>query len=232
MFRIILGIWALGIASCAYPPEYDDPFRETTALCENAGVQSRLDSLRYNSTRIRENVHTHYDRYTKNTRRRNNPGVFNDDYDKYREREHLHDYGRSAYDDVDVDRRYRRALARMNNFDAEVDVLASDMTSVCKVYARCMEKNDYDEGRCRSSDDRWGDSRSDMTQLARELDEIEAETERLIAALDRPIIIKGGRKGHPPPYVNRCECDQSVGGVFANCCDRDSDSRYGKKRGY
>lgn len=110
----------------------------------------------------------------------------------------------------------------VSEFFNEIDASYRMASTSCRAYSRCMQNNFYDEGQCRSSMASWERSRGDFADLSRELREIEAEVRR-----DR--IAKRGRRG---AYINRyekCDCSQSTGGVFANCCDRDSDSRYHRK---
>ncbi|MEO1252529.1 MAG: hypothetical protein AAFW81_09305 [Pseudomonadota bacterium] len=89
-----------------------------------------------------------------------------------------------------------------------------------------MQNNFYDEGQCRSTLASWERSREDFGDLSRELREIEAEVDR-----DR-INRRGGWRRGVRLNPHECDCSQSVGGVFANCCDTDSDSQYSKNRRY
>lgn len=107
-------------------------------------------------------------------------------------------------------------LVLVSEFFNEIDASYRMASSSCRAYARCMQNNFYDEGECRSSLSSWERARTDFAALSRELREIEAEVER-----DR-INRRGhhGRRGHYLNRYERCDCSQSTGGVFANCCDR------------
>ena len=125
--------------------------------------------------------------------------------------------------DVEIEKTYadRGTRRRISRFELELDAAYQATMTSCRSYARCMQNNFYDEGQCRSNMTSWEQSREDFADLARELSEIEAEVKR-----DR--IGRGYRRG---AYVNkheRCDCSDSVGGVFANCCDKDSDYHYSK----
>ncbi len=137
---------------------------------------------------------------------------------------------------ADVDKRHdeyqsnggnsRYYVSRVNRFDGEIDAAYRNVTSSCRAYSRCMQNNFYSEGECRSTLSSWERSRDDFADLARELREIEAEVKR-------DLINRTGRYSRRGAYLNkkeRCDCSQSVGGVFANCCDRDSDSAYHRKK--
>ncbi len=109
-----------------------------------------------------------------------------------------------------------------SEFELELDAAYQATMTSCRSYARCMQNNFYDEGQCRSNLASWERARDDFADLARELREIEAEVDR--DAINRRGYYRGA-------YINRherCDCSDSVGGVFANCCDKDSDYRRGK----
>ena len=132
---------------------------------------------------------------------------------------------------VEIDREYQTsAVPRMiSEFELELDAAYQATMTSCRSYARCMQNNFYDEGQCRSNLASWERARDDFADLARDLREIEAE-------VDRDRINRKGRYGrYGRHYLNsyeKCDCSQSTGGVFANCCDRDSDKRYERGRGY
>ncbi len=116
-----------------------------------------------------------------------------------------------------------RIISRINRFDAEIDGKYRAVTSSCRAFSRCMQNNFYDEGQCRSTLARWERADQDYSDLARELREIEAEVERT------RLITSRRHKGHKAYHLNqrdRCDCSSSIGGVFANCCDRDEGRRY------
>ena len=115
-------------------------------------------------------------------------------------------------------------VRRISQFYDEIDASYRMAATSCRSYARCMQNNFYDEGQCRSNLASWERARDDFGDLARELREIEAEVDR-----DR-INRRGGH--YRGAYINRherCDCSDSVGGVFANCCDKDSDYHRSKK---
>ena len=142
--------------------------------------------------------------------------------------------GAAGFEDqqANVLREYEVLKRRLNRFDAEIDAQYRNVTRSCNNYTRCMEVNRYNEGKCRSGLDRWDQAEEEFTDMARELREIDAEVAKI------RIVAKnccGGTIVYPPePPLNRyeCDCSDSVGGVFANCCDRDSDSVYRKKSRY
>ncbi len=141
--------------------------------------------------------------------------------------------GAAGFEDqqANVLREYEVLKKRLNRFDAEIDAQHQNVVRSCNNYTRCMEYNRYNEGKCRSGLARWDEAEDEFTGLARELREIDAEVAKF------RIIARNCCKGGPVvhyPTVNRyeCDCSESVGGVFANCCDYDSDSVYDKKRRY
>ena len=142
--------------------------------------------------------------------------------------------GAAGFEDqqANVLREYEVLKRRLNRFDAEIDAQYRNVTRSCNNYTRCMEVNRYNEGKCRSGLDRWDQAEEEFTDMARELREIDAEVAKIrIVARN----CCGGTIVYPPePTPNRyeCDCSDSVGGVFANCCDRDSDSVYRKKSRY
>lgn len=175
-----------------------NPYTETAAICENPGLESQIKQVQDEST---------YWGGLLGLGLNKGGGAVGVERDK-----------------TQVARAYE-VRDRLRFFPAEIEAMARNITSSCKNHARCMEANGYREGRCRSALARWENSEARLEQMGREFREIRAETKRLVAALDRPIIIKkGSGGGHPQkPYLNQCECAQSIGGVFANCCDHDSD---------
>ncbi len=112
-------------------------------------------------------------------------------------------------------------IVLVSDFFNEIDASYRMASTSCRAYARCMQNNFYDEGQCRSTLASWERSRDDFGDLSRELREIEAEVRR-----DR--VGKRGRRGAHLNKRERCDCTNAVGGVFANCCDKDSDRRRGK----
>jgi|GEM_PF-1894929 len=140
--------------------------------------------------------------------------------------------GAAGFEDqqANVLREYDVLRDRLNRFDAEIDAQYRNVTRSCNNYTRCMENNGYREGRCRSGMDRWNAAELSFSNLSRELREIDAEVAKL--AIVARNCCKGGHKKKHYPRVRHyeCDCSDSVGGVFANCCDRDSDSVYHKKK--
>ncbi len=116
-------------------------------------------------------------------------------------------------------------IVLVSEFFNEIDASYRIASTSCRAYARCMQNNFYDEAQCRSTLASWERARDDFGDLSRELREIEAEVRR-----DR-ISGKGGKK-HYRLNKHECDCSESVGGVFANCCDHDSDHAYQKKSRY
>ena len=142
--------------------------------------------------------------------------------------------GAAGFEDqqANVLREYEVLKRRLNRFDAEIDAQYRNVTRSCNNYTRCMEVNRYNEGKCRSGLDRWDQAEEEFTDMARELREIDAEVAKIrIVARN---CCGGGSVVVVEPPLNRyeCDCSDSVGGVFANCCDRDSDSVYRKKSRY
>lgn len=134
---------------------------------------------------------------------------------------------------ADVLREYQILQGRLNRFDAEIDGQYRNVTRSCNNYTRCMEANGYREGRCRSGMDRWNNAELTFSNLSRELREIDAEVAKITIVAQNCCGRKGGKR-HRKHRVRKheCDCRDSVGGVFANCCDRDSDRRYEKRGRY
>lgn len=111
-----------------------------------------------------------------------------------------------------------RLVARLNRLDAEISSHYRSVTSSCRAFARCMQQNFFNEGKCHGTLSRWERSEREFSDLTRELREIDAEVEKI------RILMQGSYSDdyvEPYPTVNRdkkCDCSSSVGGVFANCC--------------
>lgn len=136
---------------------------------------------------------------------------------------YLHDKSRSLrkgileWDRTNFEREITSLDRRLKDYDATVAVQYQTVTSSCKAYAVCMDRNHQNERRCGMTFTRWQTSEANFNQLTAQLAQIEADTERLKAVMRRPVVIKPPR-GPRPPEVNHCDCNNSVGGVFANCC--------------
>ena len=101
--------------------------------------------------------------------------------------------------------------------EAEVDAQFRTMTSSCKAYSRCMEMRGYNESECSASMDRWRDAEASFATLSREIRMIDAEVEKLkIIAEAASKKRHRGKRYRTNPYAP-CTCEDSVGGVFANC---------------
>ena len=94
-----------------------------------------------------------------------------------------------------------RLISRINRFDAEIDAKYRSVIASCRAFSRCMQNNFYDEGQCRSTLTRWENADRDLSDLARELREIDAEVENI-----RNVARRGGRGYRVNPR------DRSVGG--------------------
>lgn len=142
--------------------------------------------------------------------------------------------GAAGFEDqqANVLREYDVLKRRLNRFDAEIDAQYRNVTRSCNNYTRCMEVNRYNEGKCRSGMARWDEAEQQFTGMARELREIDAEVAKISIVARN--CCGGVTTVYPQPPLNpyECDCSESVGGVFANCCDYDSDSVYDKKRRY
>lgn len=133
-----------------------------------------------------------------------------------------------ASDKTNVTRAYE-VRDKLLFYEAEIEAMARNITSSCKNHSRCMEANRYREGKCRSALARWDSAEERFVAMTREFREIEAETDRLLAALSRPV---GGKKRPRRHHsLNRCECGSNIG-PFANCCDKDSDQQYERRKSY
>lgn len=194
MMKYILSAGFLLLACACASGQGGSAYTETGAICDNAGLESQLVSLRDQSRSTRAAL-----------------GVGNGDGGGL---------GGFSRNQADVQRGYT-LRNRLLAFEAEVDVQHRNLTSSCKAYARCMEMRNYREGDCRSSMARWDSAEREFSDLTRELREIDAEVQKFQAMAATG---KGrGRKGQSQPRLNKndCDCSSSVGGVFANCCYKD-----------
>ena len=148
-FSILL----LGVYACTTSGG-GSAYTETGALCDTAGLESQLVSIRDQSKTTRGALGVGLPK---------GGGALG---------------GERSVNDVE---RVYRLRDRLNRFDAEVDVHYRNMTQSCKAYARCMEMRRYREGECRSALARWESSQREFSDLTRELAEIDAEVEIIYA---------------------------------------------------
>ena len=149
MLRILIcGLLLVGVSACAYGGTSGSAYTETGAVCDSAGLDSQLVSLRDQSETTRGALGIGL------------PG------------------GGGAIGgsntNTDVERVYQ-LRDRLNRFDAELDIAHRNMVASCKAYSRCMEARGYREGQCRSSLAQWDRAQSDFASLTRELREIDAQ---------------------------------------------------------
>jgi hypothetical protein len=149
MIRIAIGILLCAfLAACVGRQGIAaSPYAETSAICDNASLDSRLVKLKDGSKDLGGGV------LFGNT----NLGVG----------------VTGQYGSLDYERQY--ALAdKLKEFDAEVDAKHQSVVSTCKMHARCMEKNGYNETRCQLTLMRWQAADSDFSALARDLRELQS----------------------------------------------------------
>ena len=164
MLRLFtFSILLLGVYACSHGG--GSAYTETGAICDTAGLESQLVSIRDQSRSTRGAL-----------------GVG------------LPEGGGAIGGErqvADVERVYR-LRDRLDIFDAEVDVHYRNMTQSCKAYSRCMEMRRYREGECRSSLARWEGAEQTFASLTRELAEIQAEVD-IIRTVSRGKRHKGHR---------------------------------------
>lgn len=193
MVKYILSAGLLLLACACASNTGGSAYTETGAICDNAGLESQLVSLRDQSQSTSAAL-----------------GLGNGDGGGA---------GGFQRNSTDVTRAYQ-LRDKLRRFDAQVDVQYRSMTASCKAYARCMEMRRYREGDCRSSMDRWQSAEREFSTLTRELREIDAEVQKFLIVSRR----SGCRGNGCAPRLNTqesCDCSNSVGGVFANCCYSD-----------
>lgn len=196
MMRIILFVGlAIALWGCV-SNNGGSPYTETGAICDNAGLESQVQGFHDRSNALAGALGVGVSQ---------GGGAIG-----------------LARDKEDISRIYRvRDL--IYRYDAEIEALARNIVASCKNHTRCMERNGYREGRCLNAYNRWTNAEAQLADLAEEFREIEAETQRLIAAIEQQPVVVGRGRGRGAPFrVNpyeSCTCDESVGGVFANCCD-------------
>lgn len=152
----VFSILLLGVYACA-GGTMGTAYTETGAICDVAGMESQLKSIRDRSTSGRLAL-----------------GVGTPDGGGALGTEQA---------SADVTRVYR-VRDRLERLEAETDVHYRNMTQSCNIYARCMEVRGYDEGECRSSLSRWESAQATFASLTRELAEIEAEID-IVRAITR-----------------------------------------------
>lgn len=91
-----------------------------------------------------------------------------------------------------------RVVSRINSFDAEIDAKYRSVIASCRAFSRCMQNNYYDEGQCRSTLTRWENADRNLSDLARDLREIEAQVQNLRT------VSRAGKRGRGY-RVNRCD---------------------------
>ena len=186
MARLLLAGIMLALFGCASGS--NNPYTETGAICDNAGLESQLVRFHDRSNRIRGALGIGLPK---------GGGAVGGERDR-----------------TDIQRVYQ-LRERLNNFEAEVDVQYRNVTSSCKAFSRCMEQNRYVESSCEATLNRWTVAEESFSKLAIELRRIAADVEKHCKDC--------GPKKPAPPVLNPkdpCECDDTFGGVFANCCDR------------
>ena len=179
-------IWAaiaLFIASCNQHygtdlPLASDPYSETSAICDNAGLDARITSLRDQSSILRGEI-----------------------------------------GGASVQRQYS-LTNKLNRFDAEIEAKHQAAKASCKIFARCMEMNAYQESQCGATLNKWQKADTEFSALAIRLREIDAsiEKERLRNS-GLPLIKLDDDSLSDPLNSEDCSCSQT-GGVFSDCCDR------------
>lgn len=69
-------------------------------------------------------------------------------------------------------------VAKMRDFDAEIDAQYRAVTSSCRAYIQCLENSSYDERNCHDARDQWSESQDRFVQLSVRLREIEEQGHR------------------------------------------------------
>ncbi len=157
-------------------PLASDPYTETSAICDNAGLDARITSLRDQSSVLRGEVGA-----------------------------------------ASVKRQYQ-LTNKLNRFDAEIEAKHQAAKASCKIFARCMEMNAYQESQCGATLNKWQKADAEFSELAIRLREIDADLEKTKAGSGLEIInLEDGFSS--PLNGNDCSCSQT-GGVFSDCCDR------------
>ncbi|MEO0399329.1 MAG: hypothetical protein AAF224_07865 [Pseudomonadota bacterium] len=108
---------------------------------------------------------------------------------------------------TDVERLYELRNT-MRRFDGEIDAQFRSVTSSCKAFSRCMEKNEYDEARCGQTLSRWESAEQEFSALAIELRRLENEANQ-------------STPPPPPPRIRDSEkrCCDTLNNIFTDCCD-------------
>ncbi len=195
MQRVLFSVLCLlGVSACV--SSTSSPYTEASAICDNAGLESQLTLLRDKSRSSRMAL-----AQAGGNRTGGNAGFAGFESSR-----------------ADVERAYV-LRNRLNQFEAEVDAQFRNVTSTCKAYSRCMEMNGYKTSKCGPLLSRWEDAEDEFSDLTTEIRRIDAEVEKM--GILAEALSKKGRKGKKRYDVNRhdpCTCEDSVGGVFANCC--------------
>lgn len=194
-FALLLGI--LLVAACVSTKD-TNPYTETSAVCDQAGLDSQLEDFRDGSNSLKGAL-----------------GVGTENWGVV---------GSYEQNNIDVDRQYV-LQNKMRMFDAEVDAQFRNVTSSCKAFSRCMEMNRYDEGKCRSTMNRWNDAEREFRGLAVDLRELSVEVERIRSKPD--VVIKKddrckddccGKNCRPPEPPRSEACCDTIGNIFTDCC--------------
>ena len=193
MFKLFVpAVLAFGLFACV--SDGGSPYTETAAICDTAGLESQLVSLRDQSKSTRLGLSG------AGVGAAGAAGGAGAVYSR---------------DKTDVQRVYQ-LRDRLHSFEAEVDALYRSATARCRTYARCMERRGYNQNRCWALEQSWSESEQRIPDLRISLAEIEADVEKFRLAT-RP----GPRRGYPRRRrvnPNECPCPNSVGGVFSNGC--------------
>ncbi|MGF1543781.1 MAG: hypothetical protein ACFB00_04660 [Parvularculaceae bacterium] len=203
---VAAAICALVLASCVSTSN-KSAYTEPTAICDIAGLESKVDSFRDQSRSIRGALAVGTP---------HGGGAIG--------------AGRAI---VDVDRQYS-VNNQLNNFDAEVEGQFRTVTSACKAHAKCMEKNRYNERRCGMSFARWTEAEDEFASLAAELRRIDVEITRITvgaaASNSTTVVVNANATAkcesgccddhcpeptHPEPEGPCCD---AVNGIFTDCC--------------
>ena len=200
--QILFPILSFAIfASGCVAVDSKSPYTETSAICDNASLDSYLVSIRDQSRRVRGALAVGTPK---------GGGAIG--------------VGKTQYD---VERQYE-LRDKLNYFDAEVDAQYQNVTASCKAFTRCMEKNGYNEGSCQQTMRRWDDSEREFRDLSVKLREIEADVTKFALKTQRhkkcrgkkchpdPCGYDGCRPDHPPRDRGCCD---TINGIFTDCCD-------------
>jgi len=81
-----------------------------------------------------------------------------------------------------AERRYSSALALLNQYDAEIEVGHQAIDQSCRIYARCLEVQKFNERKCVDTRDQYRESQERFAELLAYQGDVEDRVDLLLSA--------------------------------------------------